>query len=185
MFEVLEAGIEEVETPLDSAELAQVLGLLDRLTAKLSAAVGDFDHAGAWEADGATSMTAWLRHHGRMSGGAAASMARTAKRLRAAPATAAAWRNGVLSGGQVQAVVANVDERAAELFAAHEAALVPTLAPLSVRDTAWPCRRGGPGPTPSSATATSPASHRGRCSCPRPSTGAGRCRAPSTPKRAR
>jgi hypothetical protein len=98
--------------------------------------VGDFDHAGAWEADAASSMTAWLRHHGRMSGGAAAAMVRTAKRLRQAPATAGAWQAGVLSGGQVQAVVANVDDRAAEVFAEHEAELVPALAPLSVRDTA-------------------------------------------------
>ncbi|MDP9069776.1 MAG: hypothetical protein M3N68_00525 [Actinomycetota bacterium] len=58
MFEALQAAIEEVESPLDSAELAQVLGLLDRLTARVSAAVGEFDHAKAWEADAASSMTA-------------------------------------------------------------------------------------------------------------------------------
>ncbi len=58
MFEALEAAIEEVDSPLDSAELAPTLALFDRLGAKLSAAVGDCDHAGAWEADGATSMTA-------------------------------------------------------------------------------------------------------------------------------
>ncbi len=58
MFEALEAAIEEVDSPLDSAELAHVLAPWDRLTARVSAAVGDFDHAGAWEADGATSMTA-------------------------------------------------------------------------------------------------------------------------------
>ncbi|MDP9069775.1 MAG: HNH endonuclease [Actinomycetota bacterium] len=71
-----------------------------------------------------------------MSGGAAASMGRTAKRLRQAPTTAAAWSGGVLSGGQVQAMVANVDERAGALFAEHESSLVPALAELSVRDTA-------------------------------------------------
>ncbi|MDP9070591.1 MAG: HNH endonuclease, partial [Actinomycetota bacterium] len=39
-------------------------------------------------------------------------------------------------GGQVQAVVANLDDRSAPLFADHEATVVPALAELSTRDTA-------------------------------------------------
>ena len=136
MFEDLEAAIEELEVPLDGAAVIEVLELADRLSAKVSAALGEFDDAGLWELDAATSMTAWLRHHARMSGGAASSMARTAKRLRHLPHTATAWRNGALSGGQVQAVVANVDDKSVELFAGHEPDVVPALAALSVKDTA-------------------------------------------------
>ena len=58
MLEALEEAIEEVESPLTGAELTKTLALLDRLTARVSEAVGDFDHDGAWEGDGATSMTA-------------------------------------------------------------------------------------------------------------------------------
>jgi hypothetical protein len=36
--------------------------------------------------------------------------------------------------GQVRAIVANVNDRTAELFAAHEAELAPTLAALSAGD---------------------------------------------------
>jgi hypothetical protein len=42
----------------------------------------------------------------------------------------------VLSGGQVQAIVANLKDRTASLFADHEAQLVPELTALSVTDTA-------------------------------------------------
>ena len=136
MFERLEAAIEEVDIPADGAAVAEVLALADRLAAKVAAAVGEFDHAGLWELDAATSMTAWLRHHARMSGRTASSLARAAQRLRNLPHTAAAWADGTLSGAQVQAVVANVDDRSAALFAGHEAAVVPAVAELSVKDTA-------------------------------------------------
>lgn len=46
-----------------------------------------------------------------------------------------AWVDGAISGGQVRAVVANLDEVVAPLFAEHEADLVPNLVGLSVEDT--------------------------------------------------
>src|SRR5690606_14845934 len=46
----------------------------------------------------------------------------------------AAYEEGRLSGGHVQAIVANVAERAVDLFAEHEASVVPTLAGLGVAD---------------------------------------------------
>jgi hypothetical protein len=57
--------------------------------------------------------------------------------MRTLPVTAAGWRSGELSSAQVAAVTANVaDDELAELFAAHEATVIPTLVPLSVADTA-------------------------------------------------
>ena len=66
----------------------------------------------------------------------AAGCARTARRLRALPVTTGAYRDGVLSAGQVQAIAANLKDRTVGLFAAHEAELVPELAQLSAGDTA-------------------------------------------------
>jgi hypothetical protein len=66
-----------------------------------------------------------------MSGREAAVTVKTGKRLRTAPATAAAWVGGVVSGGQVAAVVANVDDRRAGLWTEHEATILPLLAGLS------------------------------------------------------
>src|SRR4051794_15400111 len=109
MFDTLSAAIDEVGTDLRGPELAELLSLLDRLQAKASAAVAAFDRASLWDLDAATSMTAWLRDRGQMSGGGAARMVSTAKRLAALPVTAAAWQEGRLSSGQVEAIVANTN----------------------------------------------------------------------------
>lgn len=136
MLAELEAAVEGLEIGLDGAELARAQSLVDRFSAKLSAAYGDFDAAGLWDLDSATSMTAWLRHHAGMTKREAAHATSRAKRLRGLPATAAAWHAGELSGGQVDAVVAGVKANMVDLFAEHEAGLVPSLVGLSVSDTA-------------------------------------------------
>ena len=121
---------------------------MDRLNAKLLAAVGEHDAAEVWRNDGATSMTTWLRHHTRQSGRDAAGCAKTARRLRELPVTAGASRDGVLSGGQVQAIVANLKDRTVGLFARHETELVPELARYRSVTLRSPCRTGPDGPTP-------------------------------------
>jgi hypothetical protein len=128
--------VDRVEVPLDGDALRQALWAQDRLAAKISQAIGEFDAAGLWDLDAAHSMTSWLRHHAGMCGPDAQRTASTAKRLRTCPATRDAWVDGALSGGQVRAVTANVTDRTAGLYADHEAALVPRLAPLDVPDTA-------------------------------------------------
>ena len=137
MFERLAAEIEAVGVPVDGAALVEGFALLDRLAAKLSAAVGAFDRAGLWDLDGAVSMTAWLREAARLSNRKAAQVVRTAERLGQLPVTAAAYAEGALSESQVQAVVANVSPRTIGSFAADEAGVVPVLVPLDVHQTAY------------------------------------------------
>ncbi|MGH9191705.1 MAG: DUF222 domain-containing protein, partial [Acidimicrobiales bacterium] len=135
-LEPLAEAIDDLELPTDNSVLMEAFTLADRLNAKLVAAVGEHDKSEQWRNDGATSMTAWLRHHARRSARDARLCTKTARRLRELPVTAAASRDGVLSGGQVQAIVANLKDRTVALFAHHEAALVPELAALSVGETA-------------------------------------------------
>ncbi len=135
-LEGLAAAIDDLNLPVDGRLLAEVFALADRLNAKLIAAVGEHDAAELWRNNGDTSMTAWLRHHTRQSGRQAAGCTGTARRLRALPVTAAAYQDGVLSGGQVQAIVVNLKDRTVGLFAHHEADLIPELAGLSVNETA-------------------------------------------------
>jgi Domain of unknown function (DUF222) len=135
-LERLAQAIDRLDLPVDRGMLSEAFALADRLNAKLLAAVGEHDAAELWRDDGATSMTAWLRHHTRRSGRDAARCAKTARRLRQLPVTAAAYRDGVLSSGHIQAIVANLKDRTAGLFADHETALVPELAALSVGETA-------------------------------------------------
>ena len=106
------------------------------MEAAIATAVAAFDAEAGWEADGATSVTAWLRHHGRQTGRDAKRLASTARRLADLPATAAAHSSGELSGGQVAAIVANVSDATVEVFAEQEGALVPTLAAMGVADVA-------------------------------------------------
>ena len=136
MFEALAQAIDEVEIPVDSPALVEAFRLLDRLQAKATMAAADFDAHELWDLDGDTSMTAWLRHRTVMTTRDAAHTTKTGKRLRAAPVTASAWLSGDLTGGQVAAITANVNDDTAELWADHEADLVPTLALLPVSDVA-------------------------------------------------
>ena len=136
MFEALARAVEELEVPSDPSALAEVWALVDRLTAKATMAAAAFDEHELWDVDGDTSLTGWLRHHAGMTSRDAAVVTRTGERLRSAPSTAAAWLNGDLTGGQVAAVVANVHDETAELWAQHEAAVVPTLTPLPVHQVA-------------------------------------------------
>jgi len=138
MFEQLGNTIDELDIPVDSDALAAILALRDRLDARISDAVAAHDRAGLWELDGATSMTAWLSDRARMPRPRATATATSvrARKLAQLPLTAGAWRDGVLSGGQVEAIATNLDADTLGLFADHEAAMVPTLVDLPVRDVA-------------------------------------------------
>jgi hypothetical protein len=148
--------VEGWQLGVDADEVAEALGLLDRLTAKVHADLAAVDEAGLWEHDGATSMTAWLRSRGGLTRAEATRAVGTCRRLRRWPATAAAWEDGVLSGAQVQVISANVGPDHVDRYADKEAELVAVLAPLSSADTGrvmsrWRARADaadadGPGP---------------------------------------
>jgi hypothetical protein len=127
VFEALAEAIDELEIPPYGEAIAEAIALRDRLDATIAEAVGSFDAGGGWQAEGATSMTAWLRHRGAQTGRDAARLARSARRLRRLPMTAAAYRGGELSGGQVSAILANISDTTVEIFADQEAELLPSL----------------------------------------------------------
>ena len=154
MFEELGTAIDQLDIPADGAALAAVVGLRDRLDARISDAAAAHDRAGLWELDGATSMTAWLVDRAGMPRPRAAATVARARKLAHLPMTAGAWRAGVLSSGQVEAIAANLDTDTLGLFTDHEAVMVPTLVDLSVRDVAtamaaWhECATAQPNPRP-------------------------------------
>jgi 5-methylcytosine-specific restriction protein A len=135
MFGALVEAVDTIEitTPDD---LVAGLAVLDRLTAKLTIAAGQIDAAGTWAGDGDVSLAAFLRRRARMSNHDAWSLTRRGRRLQVLPHTAGAWEAGRLSGGQVQAVLANVTDRNVEVFAEQEAELLRSFEPLSVHHTA-------------------------------------------------
>jgi uncharacterized protein DUF222 len=135
VFERLGQAIEELEVLADADSLAEGFALLDRLAAKLSVAMGEFDASCAWELEGATSAAAWLRARAGMTSSTAHATVRAAKLVRSLPVTRQAWLAGSLSGGQVTAITANVSERAAALFAEQEEEVVPWLVGLNTHQT--------------------------------------------------
>ena len=68
ILEGLARAVDDLDLPVDSGVLTEAFALVDQLNAKLPAAVGEHDAVELWRNEGATSMTAWLRHHTRRSG---------------------------------------------------------------------------------------------------------------------
>jgi len=82
---------------------------IDPLEAAFATGVRRFDKSGEYKADGALSLTAWLRWKCKLSGGAAMERVEIARQLEKLPATAAAFANGDV-GFQHVAVLARTAE---------------------------------------------------------------------------
>jgi hypothetical protein len=132
MLETLAAAIEELVIPADGESLVEAIALRDRLDARIAQAAGEFEAIGWWGLDASASMTAWLRANARMTRSAAQRLRSVAAKLRSLPVCAKAYADGVLSGGQIEAIVARLDDDTGESFAAQETELLPYLAPLTV-----------------------------------------------------
>ncbi len=141
MFTALATAIEDLQIGVDEREIEQVLLLRDRLDARITMAVSEFDGAELWDVDGSASMAAWLRSHAGLTHREAMRVERTARWMRGCPATAAAWTSGELDGGQVAALVGNVTEALRPLFQEREAAVLTALRRLDGRDTVTYLRR--------------------------------------------
>src|SRR3954469_8144890 len=102
MLTVLAEAVDELEVPADGDTICELLGLIDRLDAKVTEAIGAFGHEGLWELDSCTSMTAWFNRRARLSSGVGARMVHAGRRLRDLAVTAEAWTVGDLSSAQVQ-----------------------------------------------------------------------------------
>ncbi|MEA2685181.1 MAG: hypothetical protein QOE93_376 [Actinomycetota bacterium] len=132
MFEKLVEAIGELDIPVDGQALVQVLAFRDQLNARIVEAVGEFDEYHMWNLDGSVSMTAWLRSSASMTTRSASKLASMGRRLRQLPTTAAAYAEGKLSEGKVEAILAQLNDATVAVFAEHEDELIPFFEPLSV-----------------------------------------------------
>ncbi len=135
MFAPVSTVIAGLSVAPGCAAVADALVGMERLRAKIVAALMEVDRSGEWATEGDTSLTAWLKRQG-VSSLDAVHLARAAVGLRHAPVTAAAYETGDLTGAQIDAVFANVRAAHRDLFAEHEAELVPTLRGLPAKETA-------------------------------------------------
>jgi hypothetical protein len=132
MLAELATAIENLEIPCDGDSLAEAISLRDRLDARIVRATAEFEASGWWGADGSVSTVAWLRAHARMTKRSAQRLRTLAVRMRSLPVCAQAYSEGLLSAGQVDAIVARLNDELVEVFATQEAQLVPYLIPLTV-----------------------------------------------------
>ncbi|MEA2687043.1 MAG: hypothetical protein QOE93_2238 [Actinomycetota bacterium] len=132
MLEELALAIQRLRLPVDGPTLVQVLALRDQLNARIAEAVGEFDAHELWDIDGSVSMTAWLRSSASMTTRSASKLASMGRRLRQLPVTAAAYADGKLSEGKVEAILAQLNDATVAGFAEHEDDLIPFFEPLSV-----------------------------------------------------
>lgn len=143
MFDDLADAIAVTRIPVDRAAVVEAIRLSDRLGARVSDAVGELDArlTPIARRNDEPPLSVLLRRQARLSYADAERLVFTAQRLRHWPLTRRAWLDGVLSGGQVGAIVANVPPAATLRFAQDESNVVPVLVGLSVTDTAAAMRR--------------------------------------------
>src|SRR5438132_1604562 len=161
---------------------------IDPLEAVFASGVRRFDKSGEYKADGALSLTAWLRWKCKLSGGAAMERVEIARQLEKLPQTGAAFANGDV-GYQHVAVLARTAEHVGAAVVRKEEARccrrprrwTPASSPRSPRtsNTAWMRRAPWRRPTaPMNGATFTSASHRmglcGSMACSMP-TAAPRC----------
>src|SRR5256885_8172956 len=100
------SGLEDVSLGEPLIEIREVI---DRLESVFATGVRRFDKSGEYKADGALSLTAWLRWKCKLSGGAAMERVEIARQLEKLPQTEAAFASGEV-GYQHVAVLARAAE---------------------------------------------------------------------------
>jgi len=155
MFVALAEAIDTLDIPVERDAIVDVIGLRDRLDGRIATTVAEFQAEGLHELDGSVTMAAWLRHRAAMDGTAAIVASRRAAKLHRLPVLREAFVAGLLSGGAVDVVLAQVISRHVSLFAEHETELVPTLIDLDIDGVTtvmreWRARADAldPGPAP-------------------------------------
>ena len=115
-FDLIERGLAALPgyvARLRDQELGPVViktrEIADRNEAIAAEAVRRFEKSGAWAADGALTMVAWLRTHGKLSGSAAMERILVARQLEQLPETAQAFLRGDV-GYQHVAIMARTAE---------------------------------------------------------------------------
>jgi Domain of unknown function (DUF222) len=113
---------------LDDASLGEPLieirEVIDRSEAVFADGVRRFDNSGEYRADGALSVTAWLRWTCRLSGGAAAERVGIARQLDRLPRTEAAFANGAIGYQHVAAIARTAEHVGAAAVRKEEANLL-------------------------------------------------------------
>jgi Domain of unknown function (DUF222) len=128
-------AVDELETedrgswsgPARAARVLEVAQARERVDAALVQAVADWDRDRSWQAEEATSATAWLSHHASISTGEATRLVRSARLTRAYAPVERALATGEITTTAV-AELARVESRREDLFERDVEVLVDAAA---------------------------------------------------------
>ena len=123
------------EIVLTAAEFIDAWSAHERDAARLALAARRLEACGDWAHDGSVSMTAWLRHHCRMSNRDAAALVHSGRFLDKFPAIAEAACDRVLSAGQINALRTATKPTVESVMATQQGELIAIIAPLTVADS--------------------------------------------------
>lgn len=132
---MVSGSVLDEEIILSPGEFIDAWAAHERDAARLALAARRLEMSGRWADDGSVSMTAWLRHHCRMSNRDAAALVHRGRFLDTFPAIAEAACDRVLSAGQINALRAATTPAVAAVMAAQQGEIVAIIAPLSVADS--------------------------------------------------
>ena len=127
--------VKRLEMAVDADDLEAVLRAREMLLAYTMAPLAAFDDLRLYQPSKAASTQQFLERTVGLSPGDAHSTVAMARKLKAMPLTEAAWLAGILTSGQVRAVVGNVSTRTAEQYRAQEADVLAIIVALDGKDT--------------------------------------------------
>jgi hypothetical protein len=119
--------------PARATRVLELQSAIERLQAEQVRAVGEWDRDRAWQADAATSATAWLVHHADMAPGAAGRLVRSARLAHRHLAIGDALAAGAVTVAKVEAL-ARVERDREEVFERDVGVLVEVAARHPVRE---------------------------------------------------
>jgi len=124
-----------------SQRVIDLLEIRERLDAELARVAAVWQRRRAWEADGALSPVAWLKHRAPVAAPEARQLVKKAKIIDAAPRLAAALRSGRVTSAHVGALARVVSDRRRPLLAEHDEVLAKQAERLSIGDFTLVARR--------------------------------------------
>ena len=134
-LQVLREAIEGLDLVVLGDAIAEARALHDRLDAAICAAEAAYTAAGAAEVEGFADTAAFLRHRCRMTLPRSRQLARRAARIAAWPELGDAWRDGRVTGAQVDLATTLVPDRHVERFAETVDDTIDILSPLTARQS--------------------------------------------------
>ncbi len=132
---VLREAIEGLDLAVHGDVIAEARELHDRLDAVISAAEAAYTAAGLAEVEGFANTASFERHRCKMTLPRSRQVAKRAARVAVWPELGAAWRDGRLTGAQIDLATSVVPDRHLERFAETIDDTIAILAPLTAFQT--------------------------------------------------